>query len=200
MTIPLKGFVAYPSSIHEVVQTLSGLPDALHKRTKNIVLSTWQAADIPGYCLIDPIIDRISERDFIIADVNKTNFNVFYEIGYAIGKKKRAYLIRNRAIAPDPLIRDVGIFETIGYKDYSNQGNLCSDLLQLHSLKALKIPDGKKNQSQPIYVCLPYERVEAEIRLISRLKKRHNGNSWGAFRWGKRLVSQEKTGFVCGKI
>ena len=164
----LKGFVAYSSHVREVVQTLSSLPEQLQKRTKNVELQTWEAADIAGYCLIDPIIEKIQDCDFIIADVTRPNFNVFYEIGFAVGKAKRVFLIRNKAVQYRPeLMREVGIFETLGYKEYSNHTNLCPEILQIHSIKPLQLPEEKKNQSQPIFICLPSERAEFLTKLLA---------------------------------
>ena len=61
-----------------------------------------------------PILDRIEESAFIVADVTTLNLNVVYEIAFAIGQRKRAYLIRHRGSASDEAVaREVGIFDTL---------------------------------------------------------------------------------------
>jgi hypothetical protein len=46
---------------------------------------------------------------------------VVYEIGFAIGRRKRAYLILHQARDGDKAVaRGVGIFDTLGYREYSN--------------------------------------------------------------------------------
>ena len=78
-------------------------------------LVPWEANDVAGYCLTDPVLERIGSADIILADITRLNFNVTYEIGYAIGKQKRVYLVRNKALTPDDkLVREVGIFDTLG--------------------------------------------------------------------------------------
>ena len=114
----IKGFVAYPSNPGELGTTI----ESACSLTKNLrpfwKLHPWRANDIAGYCLSDPIIEKIEGSNLVIADVTKLNFNVAYEIGYAIGKQKRVFLIRNRSIVADErLLRDVGLFDTLGYEE-----------------------------------------------------------------------------------
>jgi hypothetical protein len=46
---------------------------------------------------------------------------VVYEIGFAIGRRKRAYLILHQARDGDKAVaRGAGIFDTLGYHEYSN--------------------------------------------------------------------------------
>jgi hypothetical protein len=79
----------------------------------------------PGNPLISPIIDRIEESAFIIADITTLNLNVVYEIGFAVGRRRRAYLIRHQGTAGDKVMaREAGIFDTLGYHEYSNQEDL----------------------------------------------------------------------------
>ena len=55
----------------------------------------------------------------------KEKFNVSYEIGYAIGIKKRVLLIRNSTITSDDnVVLKVGIFDTLGHERYSNSEEL----------------------------------------------------------------------------
>jgi hypothetical protein len=56
-------------------------------------MSTWEQNDIAGRPLVAPIFEGIGSAALLIADVTTLNFNVTYEIGYAIGTAKRAYLI-----------------------------------------------------------------------------------------------------------
>jgi nucleoside 2-deoxyribosyltransferase len=43
-------------------------------------------------------LENIDESALIVADVTFLNLNVVYEIGYAIGKKKRAFLVRSSTL------------------------------------------------------------------------------------------------------
>ena len=72
---------------------------------------------------------EIESRSGLIADLTRLNFNVTYEIGYAIGKKKRLILTRNRALKSDVNhLFELGIFDTLGYLEYENTKELTSIL------------------------------------------------------------------------
>ena len=53
------------------------------------------------------------------------NLNVVYEVAFAIGSRRRAYLIRHEGTTGDKdLARDAGIFDTLGYHEYSDRDDL----------------------------------------------------------------------------
>lgn len=58
----------------------------------------WAFNDIPGEPLISPILENIDESAFVVADVTFLNLNVVYEVGYAIGRMKRVFLVRSMAV------------------------------------------------------------------------------------------------------
>lgn len=168
----LHGFAAYPSSVREVRETLSALPGAVSKRNYSITVKTWETNDIAGHCLIDPITEEISDSDFLVADITVLNFNVLYEIGFAVGKRKRVLLLKNKALVPNTsLERELGLFDTIGHKSYANTNDLINFLGSLSSTRPQNIPEPKKDEFVPFFVVWPYERTEAEVRLNSRIKK-----------------------------
>lgn len=47
------------------------------------------------------IIDAITSADLVIADVSRTNPNVFYELGYAHALRKNTILLASRETNPD---------------------------------------------------------------------------------------------------
>jgi nucleoside 2-deoxyribosyltransferase len=60
---------------------------------------------------VDPIIEKIQTSDVLVADITKLNFNVMYEIGYAIGKSKRVLLIQNGTIISHALEKETLILQ-----------------------------------------------------------------------------------------
>jgi hypothetical protein len=165
-------FVAYPSSPKPIGESLRAVCTDFRRHRASWLLQPWEANDAAGYCLTDPILEKIGDADFIIADVTNLNFNVTYEIAYAIGRRKRVFLVRNRAIATDDkLIREVGIFDTIGYIEYANSGELIDYIKTIASFDPLPLSDAPLNKQVPVYIVTPREKAEAEIRIISRVKK-----------------------------
>ncbi|MBF4339092.1 nucleoside 2-deoxyribosyltransferase, partial [Vibrio anguillarum] len=105
-----------------------------------------------GHFISEQVVSKIEECDFLLADISILNFNVTYEIGYAIGKGKRVLLVKNSSIRELGLsIRDVGIFDTIGYSTYENSDQLSSFIDAAKTVNPLKIPN-KINSRSPVYL------------------------------------------------
>ena len=138
----------------------------------SLTLHPWEANDIAGRCLVDPILEAIETADFVVADVSRLNFNVVYEVGFSVGKQRRVVLLKNRAIKRDDrLALETGIFDTMGYHEYSNSEELADYLVNLENLRPLPLKQLLPNRRAPIYLVTPREKTEAEIRLFSRVKK-----------------------------
>jgi hypothetical protein len=90
MAGPPIAFVAYSSRDAALAQLL---PDAVYVANGNndrVRYEPWVYNDIPGNPIISPILDRIGESAFVVADITTLNLNVVYEIGFTIGSRKRA--------------------------------------------------------------------------------------------------------------
>jgi hypothetical protein len=172
MPAEVKAFVAYPSSPKLVSESIREACSEFRKHRASWELIPWEVNDVAGYCLTDPILEKIGDATFVIADITGVNFNVVYEVAYAIGRRKRVFLIRNRTVETDEkLLRDVGIFDTLGYVEYSNSDELISRLKKIENFDALPLSDAPLNKRVPVYIVTPREKAEAEIRIISRVKK-----------------------------
>jgi len=168
----LSGFIAYPSSPKEIGDSIRAACAEIKRQHASWKLQPWEANDIAGYCLIDPILEQIRHVKVLVADITQLNFNVAYEIGYAVGKQKRIFLVRNKSIHSDQqLIREVGLFDTMGYEDYSNSTHLVQKIKGITSFAPMPLSDTPQNKNVPVYIITPRERAEAEIRIISRVKK-----------------------------
>jgi hypothetical protein len=168
----LFAFVAYPFNPREVRETVTATVEKLKQLRPSLVLQPWEANDIAGRCLVDPILEKIQDADFVVADISQLNFNVIYEIGFSIGKHKRVVLIKNRNLkGNDRLISETGIFDTIGYQPYSNSEDLAKFLGEIHDFVPLPLKQILPNKNAPVYLIAPREKTESEIRLFSRVKK-----------------------------
>src|SRR5215469_6216646 len=95
MAGPPIAFVAYSSQDASLAARIANAVYAANGKSDRVRYEPWVYNDIPGNPLISPILERIEDSSFIIADVTYLNLNVIYEIGFAIGNRKRAYLIRH---------------------------------------------------------------------------------------------------------
>jgi len=164
MTSP-KSFFAYPANPPVIGQSIE---DAI-KNDSNV--SSWKALDIYGHFIAEEVIKGINSCDLFVADISVLNFNVTYEIGYAIGKGKRILLTRNSSIKEvEPFIREVGIFDTIGYSQYENSKQLSKIVKDSRGKSPLKI-SFPINTKAPVYLIDTKHKSDWATRIVSRIKK-----------------------------
>jgi hypothetical protein len=166
-----KAFVAYASRDQAHAETvLEGVRRA-NALAQPYVYHPWPFNDIAGQPLISPILENIDESALVVADVTFLNLNVVYEIGYAIGKKKRAFLVRNGAIEGEKaLARSAGIFDTLGYQEYADAQGLAGRLAAYIEERPLSFDLNLDPQTQVYVVEPPTQGTDATV-MVSRVKK-----------------------------
>src|SRR3954454_2102165 len=118
-------FVAYSSRDDVLTQIISESVSRVNSLPIAIRYEPWTFNDVPGNPIISPVIERIEQSSFIVADITYLNLNVVYETGFAIGRKKRTFLIRYNKIEGDKtLAREAGIFDTLGYYEFGQIDDL----------------------------------------------------------------------------
>ena len=139
MPTKISGFYAYASSPAEIGHTIEEAVNIVNSNDTFIV-ETLKALDIAGHFISEKVLEGIDTCDILVAYISILNFNVTYEIGYAIGRKKRILLTKNRSIKEKlPTIREVGIFDTLGFSDYQNSSELCSFIKNANNSNPLNI-------------------------------------------------------------
>jgi hypothetical protein len=173
--IPMKAFFAYPSSPSEVVTAIQKAKKSLATSHRQLELHLWEENDISGRPLTDPIFGTIAASDILIADVTQLNFNVTFEIGYAIGLGKRVYLTRNSNFPRDQNLADkIGIYDTLGFQAYTEEKSL-TELIKSYSTTS-GIPLRKLiNTKAPLYLLQSPQSNTAMLAIISRIKKTRLG-------------------------
>jgi hypothetical protein len=168
---PSVGFVAYASSPDMVGQTIGGALEIFAARQGKDRFVSWRENDIAGRFIVEPILDNIAASQCLVADISTLNFNVAYEIGYAIGRGKRVVLVKNKAIATDETeLKRVGIFDTLGYLTYENAEELYRILASTKDFAPMKIGTAP-SFGAPVYILqLPFN-IDAQTRIIARVKK-----------------------------
>src|SRR5262245_26066189 len=143
-----KFFYAFPSHPPFVGQIITASASELRKTAKKIHL--WTENDIVGRTITDPIFNEISTSDVVVCDITKLNFNVIFEAGFAIAKKKKVILTLNAATTNDrSLFSPIGIFDTLGYLEYQNTHDLIKIFMDYNHSEPLVI-DYPRNSTAPI--------------------------------------------------
>ncbi len=172
MVTEISGLVAYASHPTEIGQTICLGLEELKKNERFRRLSSWEETDIPGRFISNEVLNLIERGTIFLADITQLNFNVVYEIGYAIGCKRRAFLIKNKVIQPaSDLIRRVGIFDTLGYVTYETSKGLATIISEITDLSPLYFNEQATSRTTPVYIVLPQIKGDIETRLIARIKK-----------------------------
>ena len=171
----MKSFFAYPSSLREVARTIQGSKQLLSDSYRELEVHLWEENDISGRPLTDPIFEGISSSDFLIADITTVNFNVTFEIGYAIGLGKRVYLTRNNNFARDSnLSNKIGIFDTLGFQNYTDEKSLSTLIKSYMATKGIPIRSFI-NVKAPVYVLQTPQSNAAMLAITARIKKARLG-------------------------
>jgi hypothetical protein len=168
----LTGFVAYPSAPTAIGTTIRSALELVHSEPQCPEFQTWEENDVAGRFIVEPVLTAIDDKDIFVADITRLNFNVVFEIGYAIGRRKRVHLIRNSAIIDSgDLIREIGLFDTLGYQNYSQSTELATYLRTSSAGPSHNLDDYQVSSASPVYIVLPRVKTDGEIRLLSRVKK-----------------------------
>ncbi len=132
---------------------------------------SWEELDIPGKFIASEVLTSIDSSAFLVADISRYNFNVAYEIGYGIGRGKRVLLVRHGSVAQDELLaHDLGLFDTLGWKSYSNGTQLADQIRNFDHTRNLTL-DEKINTQSPIYIVQPKRKSDYDGYIVSAIKK-----------------------------
>jgi hypothetical protein len=171
----MKAFFAYPSSLPDVSQAIQGAKRVLSTSRRELELHLWEENDISGRPLTDPIFEGIAQADILIADITAMNFNVTFEIGYAIGLGKRVYITRDRNFMRDANLTDrIGVFDTLGFETYTEAESLSALVKTYMTDKGIPLR-AFINVKSPIYVLQTPQPNAAMIAITARIKKARFG-------------------------
>ena len=166
-----SAFFIYPSTPPLLAQTVREAVRSLKQYSTQESWVTWEDLPISGQIIFCQICKTIRNSRLVVANITNLNFNVLFEIGYAIGLGKSILPVRDTSYERDKkLFDEIGIFDVLGYSDFANSGDL-SKIVQGHRTQPViqKIHD--KNRAQPIFYLRAPVESNGSIRILSELKK-----------------------------
>lgn len=162
-------FCAYPSQPAAIGQVFESAKRILLSTNREIAL--WPDNDIIGSPLIKPILSNIDASQFVVADITQLNFNVVFEIGYAIAKNKRVLLVVNAGMSgAGNTLSTVGIFDTLGFKKYENSQQL-ADIVRDAVPTPQFVYSGKRDKKTPLYLIELPIKNDDQLTIESRIKR-----------------------------
>lgn len=167
-----SAFVAYSTRDKAVGdKILNGVRKANAVGANPVRFEPWEFNDIAGETVVSPILSKIEDSPFVVADITYLNLNVVYEIGFAIGRNKKVFLLKDTSVAGDgELAKRTGIFDTLGYFGYSTDEDIRNRLTGHIDETALPLTRELDRQA-PVYLMEPPERSDAATKMVSRIKK-----------------------------
>ncbi|HET8630567.1 MAG TPA: hypothetical protein VFL91_24370 [Thermomicrobiales bacterium] len=88
-----RGFFAYASRPPSLPETIRKAISLINE-TGAVRLDGWESALRPaGKFMVGEICARIEEREIFACDLTSLNSNVLFELGYAITKRKRVWIV-----------------------------------------------------------------------------------------------------------
>lgn len=118
------GFFAYSSSPKSISDAILNAVDSI-EMGHCARLTPWERMNISGKVLVNEICRQIDQADLFCADLTGINPNVLFELGYAIGKNKRIWLILDSSLTT--AVRDFNelrILTTVGHSKYHNSADI----------------------------------------------------------------------------
>jgi len=120
MSVKVSCFAAYPSEPPSLVETLE---EAIRNMSRGHVVEIdgWKSTSTGGKFIITAICKAINDRALFICDATTLNHNVLFELGYAIARRKRVWILRNPHIEKSRADYErFKLLTTVGYIPYSN--------------------------------------------------------------------------------
>ncbi len=166
------GLFVYPNDPEIIASTIEESIVKLKSTAKEKHWFSWKDLDISGQIIFCKICKAVRFTKLVIADVTTLNFNLLFEIGYAIGLGKSVLPIRDTSYIRDNKVFDeLGLLDTLGYIDFQNSTTLMEgitkrldDIPPFNNFLAM-------NSETPLYLVKSQIQNEGMIKLMSALKK-----------------------------
>ncbi|MCC8955278.1 hypothetical protein H8B02_18090 [Bradyrhizobium sp. Pear77] len=153
------GYAAYPAAPPDLASDIARAVKAVENSPKARI-TAWPQLEIFGSVIPNEVRAGIETADVLIRDVTRPNLNVYYKIGYSIGKRKSIAPVVNVSFkgAAEDIQKD-GLFDTVGYRSYENSEGLTAILSELPEHVLLDLYAKPLNSTQPLYFLNAYRKT-----------------------------------------
>ena len=164
-----RAFVAYPATPPDLAGPITAAADKLSEGDQDVL--AWPSMPTFGANIPDEVRLSIEGCANFFADLTRSNLNVYYEIGFAIGLGKTfAPLINTSFSNATASIQNIGLFSNIGYLAYENSQQLSAHILTTPANKLLDLYANDINFAQPIFLFDTIKKTDFRNALVSAIK------------------------------
>lgn len=148
-----RGVILYSSEPATIATTVEAAAATLNRADGPGRWVTWRSFQATGQIIFCSICKALRFADYVVADVTTLNFNLLFEIGFALGLNLPVIPIRDTTFVRDKHEFDeLGLLDTIGYLDFQNADALTNTLLERLPVPPIPSPPTVLNQEAPLYV------------------------------------------------
>ncbi|WP_156421286.1 P-loop ATPase, Sll1717 family [Aureimonas sp. AU40] len=152
-----KAFYAYPGGHRDVEDSIG----AAVSRVTNFKIKPWPKMDIFGFRIDELIREEIVEAEILFADITYPNFNVYYEIGYSIGRLKPVVPTMNYAVTTANANASLtGIFDVTGQIRYQNAQELEEKIRDTNADAWANHYIKEKNHNEPLFILDTLRKID----------------------------------------
>jgi hypothetical protein len=148
-----EGVFLYPDRPRQIAEAIEGAVADLRRLHSPEKWLTWRDFKTTGTIIFCTICKQMRFSHAIFADVTTLNFNLLFEIGFALGLGLPIIPIRDTTFSRDRRQFDaLGLLDTLSYQDFQNSRELAETVSGLSRTQALPIPATELNKSSPLYI------------------------------------------------
>lgn len=172
-----EAFFIYPTDPAILAGTVRDAVNQLRDHGSPAAWKTWEDMSVGGQIVFCEICKTLRGTKLVVANITTLNFNVLFELGFAIGLGKPVLPLRDITYERDrDLFEEIGLFATLGYKEFQNSNEIVSAVnRERATARPIISQPPKPNHKQPIYFIKSPIETDGSIRLQSALKKSYFG-------------------------
>ena len=166
-------FVFYSSKQEVIASTLEEAVRKLRRSKPPIQVGSWRDLPTGGQMIFCEICKAQRFTGVAIADVTTLNFNVMFEIGFALGLGVPVIPIRDTTLSWDNhTFQELGLLDTFGYQDFQSSDDLAEKLPNVIRHSSFPFSQiSRRNLDQPVYIVKSPIATDGQIKLMSVMKK-----------------------------
>jgi hypothetical protein len=171
-TRPCTAFFLFPSQPAQIAATVEAAVKRLKYAKRQQKWRSWKDLQIGGQIVFCEVCKASRFAESVVADVTTLNFNLLFEIGFAIGLGLPVIPIRDTSFLESKREFDeLGVLDTVGYQDFANSEQLAESLTRLLPGKPVAPPPQRVFTETPLYVLKGPINTDGAVKLMSTLKK-----------------------------
>lgn len=134
--------------------------------------ATWRDLPTSGRIIFCEICKAMRFAETLVVDVTTLNFNLMFEIGFAVGLGVPLIPIRDTSYVLDQReFEELGVLDTLGFVDFTNADGLVKLLAERLPGEPFHQVDAELAFDSPLYVIPGPMSTDGDIRLMSAIKK-----------------------------